>query len=97
MIKLVVHLMYMQIEIKIVLYIQDNLPFSIRFSLTQILLMVCKYLNLVVHLFNLTIIHQCLQMHFLMLGYSCLHSFICNAHLLLQNVLNIQSFIHKIK
>lgn len=97
MIKLVVHVMSMQIEIKIVLYIQDNLPFSIWFSLTQILLMVCKYLNLVVHLFNLTIIHQHLQVHFLMLGYSCLHSFICNAHLLLQTVLKIESYIHKIE
>ncbi len=97
MIKLVVHLMSMQIEIKIVLYVQDNLPFSIWFSLAQILLMVSKYLNLVVHLFNLTIIHQCLQVHFLILGYSCLHSFICNAHLLLQNVLNIESFVHKIE
>jgi hypothetical protein len=96
-IKLVVHLMSMQIEIKIVLYVQDNLPFSIWFSLAQILLMVSKYLNLVVHLFNLTIIHQCLQVHFLILGYSCLHSFICNAHLLLQNVLNIESFVHKIE
>jgi len=96
-IKLVVHLMSMQIEIKIVLYIQNNLPFSIWFSLAQILLMVCKYLNLVVHLFNLTIIHQCLQVYFLILGYSCLHSFICNAHLLLQNVLNIESFVHKIE
>jgi hypothetical protein len=87
----------MQIEKQFVLYIQDNLPFSIWFSLTQILLMVCKYLNLVVYLFNLTIIHQRLQVHYLMLGYSCLHFFICNAHLLLQNVLNIESFIHKIE